>query len=140
MKRALLAALVAATAALSLSATTALAKGSEGVTVAHYNVTYPWSVDADGTVHSVNCTGVHQTGKNFPGTATSGGQDSFTCTSTDGTPLAFLTAGEVLSLSTWNFGGCDLTVAPSCWLSDYFGQFGLNVAATSFSGSVSETG
>jgi len=56
----------------------------------------------------VNCIGVHQTGKNFPGDCTSGGQDSFTCTSTTGSPVTGVTPGE---LDYFGVGG---------WQSDYF--------------------
>jgi hypothetical protein len=58
----------------------------------------------------VNCIGVHQTGKNFLGDSTSGGQDSVTCTSTTGSPVTGVTPGE---LDYIGVGG---------WCSDYFGQ------------------
>ena len=54
------------------------------------------------------CAGVHKVGKNWPGTATSGGRDSFACTSTTGNPLPGVTPGEVL------------IIAPGEWESDYF--------------------
>jgi hypothetical protein len=93
------------------------------------NVTYQWIGS-----QSVNCIGIHKSGGKYGGTATTGGQDSFTCTSTDGQPLALITAGETLTQSTWAILGF-------CWSSDYF--FWLNgstVCATSFSGTVSATG
>jgi hypothetical protein len=74
----------------------------------------------DYTFGPVQCNGVHQTGKNFGAY----GQDSFTCTSTTGSPLANVTAGEALSLGT--IGG---------WVSDSPVIFGLG--ATGFTGTVS---
>jgi hypothetical protein len=53
----------------------------------------------------VSCTGVHQTGKN----TTTLGQDSFTCTSTSGSPLTNVYPGESISLTTI-----------SGWISDYY--------------------
>jgi hypothetical protein len=105
-------------AALGLSVTTAFADNGtgngNGTDVFHYSLAY---TDLNGPV---NCIGVHQSGKNFPGNATSGGQDSFTCTSTTGLPLtggAF--AGQVIPLPV---GG---------WQSDYFfGAFHISVINT----------
>jgi hypothetical protein len=75
----------------------------KGTTTVKYMVSY---VDALG--NPVRCTGVHQTGKNFPGTTTLGGQDSFTCMSTTGSPLVGVTPGQVFTLAT------------GVWNSDYF--------------------
>ncbi len=99
-------------AALGLSTTVALADNGSGngngTDVTKYTATY-----VDFQVGPVECTGVHQNGKNFPDSSTgmSGGQDSFTCTSTTGLPLTNVTPGEVVTLTT--FGG---------WISDYFIQ------------------
>jgi hypothetical protein len=94
-------------AALGLSMTTAFADNGngngKGTDVFHYSLAY---TDANGPV---NCVGVHQIGKNFPGTATAGGQDSFTCTSTTGLPL---TGGA--------FPGQVIPIAVGGWQSDYF--------------------
>src|SRR5258708_17998122 len=72
-------------AALGLSTITAFADNGtgngSGTDVFHYSLAY---TDLNGPV---NCVGVHQIGTNFPGTATSRGQASFTCTSTTGLPL-----------------------------------------------------
>jgi hypothetical protein len=97
-------------AALGLSTTVALADNGSGngTDVTKYTATY-----TDPAVGPVTCTGVHQDGKNFPDSTShlSGGQDSFTCTSTTGLPLTNVTPGEVVTLAT--FGG---------WISDYFDQ------------------
>jgi hypothetical protein len=127
MRRLLLTGALVVTA-LGLSLTTAFAdsgsSNGKGTDVTHYNVTYVWS-----GAQSVNCIGVHQIGKNFPGTpgtTGTGGQDSFTCTTTDGQPFsAYITAGETL---TQPFAGVG-------WLSDYNGAL-----ATSFAGIVSADG
>jgi hypothetical protein len=62
------------------------------------------------------CAGVHKVGKNWPGTATSGGRDSFACTSTTGSPLLGVTPGEVLEVNGWQ--------------SDYFTLLGIAVVST----------
>lgn len=99
-------------AALGFSTTAGLADNGSGAgngtDVTKYTATY-----TDPQVGPVQCTGVHQNGKNFPDSSTglSGGQDSFTCTSTTGLPLTNVTPGEVVTLAT--FGG---------WISDYFDQ------------------
>jgi len=117
MKR-LLATGVLVLTALGLSMTTAFAdsgtSNGKGVDVIHYSLAY---TDVNGPV---NCVGVHQTGKNFPGTATSGGQDSFTCTSTTG-----------LQLTGGAFPGQVIPIAVGGWQSDYFfGAFGTSVINT----------
>jgi hypothetical protein len=104
--------------ALGLSITTAFADTGtgtgRGTDVFHYSLAY---TDVNGPV---NCVGVHQIGKNFPGTATSGGQDSFTCTSTTGLPL---TGGA--------FAGQVIPLPVGAWQSDYFfGAFGISVINT----------
>jgi len=73
----------------------------------------------------VACTGVHQTGKN----TTLLGNDSFTCTSTSGSPLTNVYPGESISLATI-----------SGWISDYYSQLGSTVYATTFTGTVSSDG
>jgi hypothetical protein len=124
MKRLLVMAVLVVTA-LGFSVTTGVAAAS-GTTVAHYNVSY-----IDPVVGPVNCTGVHQYGKNFPGTATTGGQDSFICTSTTGVPLTGVTPNQVLTQPFLGVG----------WWSDYFIQLnGSHILATSFSGTVSGSG
>jgi hypothetical protein len=136
MKRLLVMAVLVVTA-LGFSVTTGVAASSgTGTSVAHYTVSY-----IDPFFGPVTCTGVHQSGKNFGGTAITGpgpsgpytppsgtgGQDSFTCTSTTGLPLTNVTVGESLSLAT--FGG---------WKSD-FAPLGGELA-TSFTGTVSGSG
>ena len=116
MKRLLLTGVLVVTA-LGLSVTSALAdsgtSNGRGTDVIHYSLAY---TDFAGPV---NCVGVHQTGKNFPGTAIAGGQDSFTCTSTTGLPLTGVTPGQVVALPVKG------------WQSDYFsGAFGIQVLNT----------
>jgi len=117
MRRLLLTGLLVVSA-LGLSATVAFAdsgsSNGQGTDVIHYSLAY---TDVNGPV---NCVGVHQTGKNFPGTATSGGQDSFTCTSTTGLPL---TGGA--------FAGQVIPIGAGGWQSDYFfGAFHISVLNT----------
>jgi len=117
MKRLLSTAVLVLTA-LGLSITTAFADNGtgngNGTDVFHYSLAY---TDVNGPV---NCVGVHQIGKNFPGTATSGGQDSFTCTSTTG-----------LQLTGDAFPGEVIPIAVGGWTSDYFfGAFGIGVTNT----------
>jgi hypothetical protein len=90
-----------------------------------YNVSY-----ADPYFGPVSCTGVRQYGKNWPGTATTGGRDSFTCTSTSGLPLTNLTPNESMSLT-----GTSGWVVPYGWTGDF-----IPVAATTFTGTVSSDG
>lgn len=92
--------------------TTGGSKG-KGTSTAKYNVSY-----ADPFFGQVQCTGVHQIGKNFVN-----GQDSFTCTSTTG-HLSNVSPGETLTLSV--FGG---------WISDYNQAW-----ASAFSGVVNSSG
>jgi hypothetical protein len=75
--------------------------------VANYSATYPVG-DAIWT-----CTGVHLVGKNFPGDATSGGKDSFTCTITGDT------TGYVAGTYTGEPGGFFPPLGPITWLSDF---------------------
>jgi len=72
----------------------------------------------------VACAGVHQTGKSY----SAQGQDSFTCTSTTGSPLTNVYPGEVLT--TADFG----------WFSDYYMLLGQAVLATNFTLTVSADG
>jgi len=72
-----------------------------GTQLAHYTATY-----ADYFFGPVTCTGVHQTGKNFPGL----GQDSFTCTAQPaGNLLQGVIANQTLTIS--DIGG---------WISDFY--------------------
>jgi hypothetical protein len=84
-------------AALALAGT-ALADGN-GTQTTQYKASY-----TDPYFGPVACAGVNQTGKNFPGL----GQDSWTCTSTTGSPLWNVAPGQTLS-----FG-------PVFWYSDYY--------------------
>ena len=108
MKRLLMTVLLVV-AAMGLSTNAALADNGtgsgNGTDVFKYSVSY---TDIFGPV---TCAGVHQIGKNFPGNATSGGQDSFTCTSSTGLPL---TGGAT--------PGLVIPLAPGDWVSDYFAQ------------------
>ena len=143
MKRLLLIAGLAI-AALGFAVSPALADSGNGAgtTVAHYTAVY-----TDPFFGPVSCTGVHQAGKNFPGTAITGsgtwddpyipatgrgGEDSFTCTSTTGLPLTNVTSGESLSLATF-------TTPPfTGWNSDFVPLGG--EAASSFTGKVTADG
>jgi hypothetical protein len=84
-----------------------------GTSVTHYMAAYN-----DPVFGGVSCTGVHQVKK---GGAT---QDSFTCTSTTGQPLA----GGITP-------GATFTWAPNTWISDYNG-----VLDTSLTGTISADG
>jgi hypothetical protein len=98
-----------AIAALGFAVTPAVASNAGGTTVAHYSLAY---TDFGGPV---NCIGVHQTNaKVFPGTLTSGGQDSFTCTSTTGSALTGVTPGQVIPVEV------------NGWQSDYFASIGIS--------------
>jgi hypothetical protein len=98
-------------------------QGGHNNTTTQYRATY-----IDPFFGPVTCIGVHQTGKT--GTATAGGQDSFTCTSTSGSPLTNVTPSETISLTTI-----------SGWISDYYFLLnGSSVYATSFAGTVSADG
>jgi hypothetical protein len=136
MKRLLVMAVLVVTA-LGFSVTTGVAASSgTGTSIAHYTVSY-----TDPFFGAVTCTGVHQSGKNFPGSTAitgpgpsgpytpatgRGGQDNFTCTSTTGLPLTNVTPGESLSLAS---------LPSSIWLSDFLPLQG--EAASSFTGTVS---
>jgi hypothetical protein len=107
--RRLLMAVLLVVGAMGFSTGAALADNGtgngNGTDVFKYSVSY---TDVFGPV---TCTGVHQIGKNFPGNATSGGQDSFTCTSSTGLPL---TGGATPGLA--------IPLLPGQWFSDYFAQ------------------
>jgi hypothetical protein len=137
MKRLLVMAVLVVTA-LGFSVTTGVAAGN-GTSVAHYTVSYN-----DPNLGPVTCTGVHQSGKNFPGSTAitgpgpsgpyipgsgTGGQDSFTCTSTSGLPLTNLLPGQSLTLANLPGGG---------WASDFAPLQG--ELASSFTGTVSSDG
>ena len=114
----------AGSAAASSSAGTDTTTG--GTTTTKYRVAY---VDLI-FFGAMECKGVHQTGKNFPGDATSGGRDVFTCTSTSGDPLPNVSPDQSLTLDD----------IPG-WYSDYFSSvYGTSVPATDFSGTVSSDG
>jgi hypothetical protein len=76
-------------------------QGGKNQTTTQYSASY----DLFGPV---TCRGVHLYGKNFPGF----GVDSFTCTSTTGSPLVGVSPGQVIP------------VYPFTWLSDYWGLLG----------------
>jgi len=93
-----------------------------GTQVVHYTTTY-----GDPVFGQVSCTGVHQTGKNFP----IPGQDSFTCTAQPaGTPLSNVVPNQTLTLGNGIPG----------WLSDFYGMQGGFYYATAFNGVVSSDG
>jgi hypothetical protein len=98
--------ILALCAALALSVVMvvpAAALSNNGVhTTVAYSVSY-----TDAIWGPVTCTGTHQYGKQWPGTTTTGGRDSFTCTSTSGLPVTGAAAGQVY---TYAVGG---------WASDY---------------------
>jgi hypothetical protein len=113
MKRLFVTAVLLVTA-LAFSVTTGVAASASKVTVAHYNVRY-----TDQVVGPVDCIGIHKSGGKYGGTAGipgTGGQDSFTCTSTTGSPLTGVTPNEAYPL------------AVNTWASDYNGA--LNTIAT----------
>jgi hypothetical protein len=87
---------------------------SKGTSVTHYTTSY-----TDGWFGDVSCTGVHQVKAKQPT------QDSFTCTSTTGSPLGVVTPGETLSYPG-NYPG---------WNSDFDGAF-----ANTFNATVSADG
>jgi hypothetical protein len=98
--------ILALCAALALSVVlvvpAAAATNKGGNNTVAYSVSY-----TDAIWGPVTCTGTHQYGKQWPGTATTGGRDSFTCTSTSGLPVTGAAAGQVY---TYAVGG---------WASDY---------------------
>jgi len=99
-------------------------QGGANNTTTQYKAAYN-----DATFGPITCSGSHKIGKNWPGTATSGGRDSFACTSTTGNPLPGVTPGEVL------------IIAPGEWESDYFRVLGPVVTNTqSFNLTVSPDG
>ena len=122
--------LLAAIGVLAMGAGTAgtAAAGTEtnGTATVKYRVAY---FDL-AFFRGLDCKGVHQTGKNFPGDETSGGRDNFTCVSTTGDPVPNLTPGQSLTLAD----------IPG-WYSDYFSSvYALSVPATRFDGRVSSDG
>jgi len=70
-----------------------------GNTTIQYSASY-----TDNVFGPVTCTGTHQYGKQWPGTATAGGRDSFTCTSTTGGPVTGVTAGQLFpeGIGAWD--------------------------------------
>jgi hypothetical protein len=128
--------LIVSSMALMASLTIAVAGSSNGVgpqpqttggTKGNGTQTVKYTaIYADSFFGSVNCAGVHQTGKNF-GTS---GQDSFTCTAQPaGATLNGVYPGQPLTLA--NLGG---------WASDYFPFIGDYHLATAFNGVVSADG
>jgi hypothetical protein len=109
--------IVALCAALALSVVMVLpvaaVSNKGGNTTIQYSLSY-----TDYIVGPVTCTGTHQYGKQWPGTATTGGRDSFTCTSTTGSPLTTYTPGQVV------------LVGVGSWQSDYFATLNLSVLNT----------
>jgi hypothetical protein len=77
----------------------------------------------------VACAGVHQSGKSYSPL----GQDSFTCTSTTGSPLTNVYPGESFDLAYFNSIGL-------IFLSDYYGVQGQSVSATRLTVTVSSDG
>lgn len=117
----------------AVSGTSSGGAHGNGAQITHYTATY-----TDPLMGPVSCVGVHQVksgahGANFV-------QDSFTCTSTSGSPLTGVTAGESLSLYTfgiWYYGPTYVpnSVTEPVWFSDFNGA-----SAVSFSGTVSLDG
>jgi hypothetical protein len=133
-RRRRLAALLAGAALLALGGGAAPAWGGDGAqgasgngtTTVKYDVSY---VDLN-LFGPIECSGVHQVGKRFPGDAMSGGRDVFACESTSGEPLPGVAPDQELTLDDLGF-----------WFSDYFSSaFGLSVAATRLDGLVSSDG
>jgi hypothetical protein len=114
---ALLGAIVLVFAGVAMADTTTPGNSSstgangKGTAVTHYTANYN-----DPLYGPVNCIGVHQDKAKQPT------QESFTCTSTSGSPLLNLTPGGAVS-------------APWGWYSDYNGTFTQNI-----SGAVSADG
>jgi hypothetical protein len=122
-------ALCAALGLCLVMAVPALAAGAPPTSNKGGNTTIQYSASYSDLGGPVTCTGIHQYGKQWPGTATTGGQDKFTCTSSTGSPLTNVTPGQV-----WPF-----PVAQ--WASDYFNSIGLSVTNTvAFSVTVSSDG
>jgi hypothetical protein len=114
---------VADTGSVNTAGSSALGGASgNGTQVSHYTATY-----ADPIYGPVSCTGVHQVKNGKSGQST---QENFTCTSTTGSPLQGVTAGQ------------SLTFAPGGWWSDwaYFTQNGAVLPSTGGTGTVSADG
>ncbi|GGB41421.1 hypothetical protein GCM10011492_35440 [Flexivirga endophytica] len=93
-------------------------QGGKNMATTQYEANY-----RDPVMGPVQCTGVHQTGKNAPGLGT----DSFTCASTTGFPLRTFSPEQDLSGIQWN--------------SDYYPILNNSLAvSTSVSGQVSADG
>jgi hypothetical protein len=67
-------------------------QGNAKNTTQQYKATY-----TDPVMGGVTCAGVHKTGTNYNG----GSMDSWTCTSTTGSPLVGVSPGQVLDIG-WN--------------------------------------
>lgn len=115
MRRLLLVAVVLAmTLCLSAPAVLAASPSGNGTTTHRYSSTYYDFLYGAMVV----CKGIHQSGPNWPGDATSGGRDVFKCRSISG-PFLYLDAGQVFE------------IPPYLWGSDYFGSaFGIGVGNT----------
>jgi hypothetical protein len=109
---ALLGALVLAFAGVAMADTSTPGNSSiggasgNGAAVTHYTAAY-----ADPLYGPVSCAGVHQVKKGKPT------QESFTCTSTSGSPLTNLSPGGTVT-------------APWGWYSDDDGAFTTNITGT----------
>jgi len=108
---------ISTTAGLGHSAVANSASRGKGASIVHYKTSY-----TDPLFGPVQCAGVHQTGRMF----SVNGQDSFTCTSTTGSPLTKVTPNESLSLATVGAWQSDSTTA--------------TLLAVSFTGVVSSDG
>lgn len=96
-------------------------QNGNGTQVTHYSISY-----SDPILGPVSCLGVHQ----VKGTSV---QDSFTCSSTTGSPLTNVTAGEQIP-TVQSLEAIPGVVAPG-WYSDFDGA-----AAHTYSATVSSTG
>jgi hypothetical protein len=99
--------ILALCAALALSVVMVLPAAALSNNGVHTTIAYSVSY-IDNNAGPVTCTGTHQYGKQWPGTATTGGRDSFTCTSTTGSPLWNVIPGQVVPEGI------------GAWGSDYF--------------------
>jgi hypothetical protein len=91
-----------------------------GASTTKYTATY-----TDPVFGPVTCTGVHQSGHQFPTL----GQDSFTCVAQpEGATIANVVPNQIL------------TLPPGGWYSDFYFLSNQLVFNTSFSGAVSEDG
>jgi hypothetical protein len=120
LSAALLGAIVLAFAGVAMA-------GGNGTTVTQYDVTY-----ADGFGAQEHCIGVHQVKNN--GSVKGTVQDSFTCSTLDGSLLNGVTPGQTLNSPADVPGGT--------WISDYsyYVDGGKWIAAKTLTGQVSADG